>query len=167
MQTAFFQSEWDQPHPGRTRAILKAHPEIRELMGRNPFTALIAVVIVAGQTGIACAMGRLGGSYWWLSLIVAYGVGAFANHCTYVIIHDATHNLVFRSRILNKLVAIVADLPNLLPAAVSFGIYHLKHHAHQGHYEVDADIPNQWEARLVGNKSYRKALWLFFFPIFQ
>ena len=59
------------------------------------------------------------------------------------------------------------DLPNLLPAAISFGIYHLKHHAHQGHYEVDADIPNQWEARLVGDKWYGKAIWLFFFPIFQ
>src|SRR3954453_17005396 len=100
MQSAFFQSECDQPHPERTRAILKAHPEIRELMGRNPFTALIGLVIVVGQTGIACAMGRLGGSYWWLSLIVAYGVGAFANHCSYVIIHDATHNLVFRSKTL-------------------------------------------------------------------
>lgn len=49
MRTAFFQSEWDQPHPARTRAIPKAHPEIRDLMGRNPFTALIALVIVADK----------------------------------------------------------------------------------------------------------------------
>ena len=167
MQTAFFQSECDQPHPERTRAILKAHPEIRELMGRNPFTALIAVVIVVGQTAIACGMGWLGGSYWWLSLIVAYAVGAFANHCSYVIIHDATHNLVFRSKVLNKWIAIMADLPNLFPGAVAFGVYHLKHHGHQGDYESDADMPNQWEARLVGNNWFKKALWLLFFPIFQ
>ena len=43
-------------------------------------------------------MGHLGLGYWWLSLLVAYGVGAFANHCNYVIIHDATHNLIFRTR---------------------------------------------------------------------
>jgi sphingolipid delta-4 desaturase len=43
----------------------------------------------------------------------------------------------------------------------------LKHHAHQGDYAYDADIANVWEARLIGNKWYRKALWLLFFPIFQ
>ena len=167
MQDNFYQADFEQPHPERTRAILKAHPEVRSLMGRNPWTALIGLLVVAAQTGIAFGVSRLGPHGWWVGLLLAYGFGAFANHCTYVIIHDATHNLVFRSRILNKLVAIGADLPNLLPAAVSFGIYHLKHHAHQGDYEVDADIPNQWEARLIGNKWYRKALWLFFFPIFQ
>jgi sphingolipid 4-desaturase/C4-monooxygenase len=167
MQDDFYQADFEQPHPERTRAILKAHPEVRSLMGRNPWTALIGLLVVAAQTGIAFGVSRLGPHGWWVGLLLAYGFGAFANHCTYVIIHDATHNLVFRSRILNKLVAIGADLPNLLPAAVSFGIYHLKHHAHQGDYEVDADIPNQWEARLVANKWYRKALWLFFFPIFQ
>jgi len=167
MQTDFYQADFDQPHPERTRAILKAHPEVRSLMGRNPRTALIAALILVVQTAIAWGVSRIGPAGWWVALLVAYGFGAFANHCTYVIIHDATHNLVFRSRILNKLVAIGADLPNLLPAAISFGIYHLKHHAHQGDYEVDADIPNQWEARLVGDKWYRKAIWLFFFPVFQ
>jgi sphingolipid delta-4 desaturase len=167
MQENFYQAEFDQPHPERTRAILKAHPEVRSLMGRNPFTALIALLVLAVQSAIAFGVSRLGPDGWWAGLLLAYAFGAFANHCTYVIIHDATHNLVFRSRILNKLVAIVADLPNLLPAAISFGIYHLKHHAHQGDYEVDADIPNQWEARLVGDKWYRKAIWLFFFPVFQ
>jgi sphingolipid delta-4 desaturase len=102
-----------------------------------------------------------------VSLLVAYGFGAFANHCSYVIIHDATHNLVFRNKILNKLVAIVADLPNLFPGAIGFGIYHLKHHAHQGDYKSDADIASQWEARLIGNKWYSKAFWLLFFPVFQ
>ena len=46
MQAAFYPSEFDHPHPGRARAILKAHPEIRELMVRNPWTALIAASIV-------------------------------------------------------------------------------------------------------------------------
>jgi hypothetical protein len=30
MQTAFYQSEADQPHPGRARLIIKAHPEVRQ-----------------------------------------------------------------------------------------------------------------------------------------
>ncbi len=66
MQAAFYQSEAEQPHPGRARAIIKAHPEVRQLMVRNPWTALIAVSIVVFQTGIAYRNGRVG-----LRLLVA------------------------------------------------------------------------------------------------
>ena len=163
----FYQSDLDHPHVNRARAIMKAHPEVRALMVRNPYTALIAVSVVVLQTSIAYLMGRLGFGYWWLGLIIAYGLGAFANHCNYVIIHEATHNLILRSKTWNKLVAILADLPNLTAGAVGFRIYHLKHHSHQGHYEWDADLANHWEARLVGDKWYRKALWLMLFPFFQ
>src|SRR5438034_5472294 len=167
MQAAFYQSESDQPHPSRARAIVRAHPEVRELMVRNPWTALIAVSIVILQTTIACAMGKLGFSYCWLSLILAFCIGAFANHANYVIIHDATHNLIFRNPSWNKMVAVIADLPNLTPGAMGFRVFHLKHHSHQGDYEYDADLANHWEARLVGNKWYRKAIWLMLFPFFQ
>ena len=67
--TNFHHAEWDQPHPERTRAIMKAHPEVRALFGRNPYTALICFSVVALQTAIAYGMGRLGWSYWWLMLI--------------------------------------------------------------------------------------------------
>jgi sphingolipid delta-4 desaturase len=167
MNAAFFQSELDQPHPARARAIVKAHPEVRQLMVRNPYTALIALGTVILQTTIAYLMGRLGFGYWWLSLIVAYCVGAFANHCNYVIIHDATHNLILPRKSWNIFVAILADLPNLMPGAMGFRVYHLKHHSHQGDYEYDADLANHWEARLVGNIWYRKALWLMLFAFFQ
>jgi sphingolipid 4-desaturase/C4-monooxygenase len=167
MRSAFYQSENDQPHPARARAIVKAHPEVRRLMVRNPYTALIALGVVILQTAIAFVMGRLGFSYWWLSLLVAYCVGAFANHCNYVIIHDATHNLILPRKSWNIFVAILADLPNLTPGAMGFRVYHLKHHSHQGDYEYDADLANHWEARLVGNIWYRKALWLMLFAFFQ
>jgi len=167
MRAGFYQSEIDQPHPGRARALLKAHPEIRQLMVRNPWTAAIALGIVVLQTSIAYLMGRLGFHYWWLSFLVAYFAGAFANHANYVIIHDATHNLIFRRRSWNIFVAILADLPNVTPGAMGFRVYHLKHHSHQGDYEHDADLANLWEARLVGNVWYRKAIWLMLFPFFQ
>jgi hypothetical protein len=34
-------------------------------------------------------------------------------------------------------------------------------------YELDADLPGYWEARLIGNSAIGKALWLLLFPIFQ
>src|SRR6266446_647316 len=68
MQAFFHQSEFDQPHPSRARAIIKAHPEVRRLMVRNPYTALIALSLVIMQSAIAYGMGTLGFGYWWLSL---------------------------------------------------------------------------------------------------
>ena len=122
MQTDFFQAEFDQPHPERTRAILRAHPEVRQLIGRNAFTAVIMLTVLGIQTALAFAMGRLGPGYWWLSLTVAVVFGAFMNHCMYVIIHDATHNLILKRRAWNKWIAILADLPNLVPGAIGFGV---------------------------------------------
>src|SRR5947208_9182491 len=132
MQSGFYQSELDHPHAGRARAIIKTHPEVRQLMVRNPYTALIALAIVVLQTAIAFWMGKLGFSYWCLSLLIAYCVGAFANHANYVIIHDATHNLILRNTSLNKLIAILAALPNLKPCAMGCRVYHLRHHSQQG-----------------------------------
>ena len=167
MTSGFFVAAGDQPHPERTKAILARHPEMRELAGRNPWTLAIAVLLVGIQSGLAILLGRLGLSYWWLALILAYCIGAFANHCLYVVIHDATHRLIFSTRAANNLVAIFADMPNVLPGAIGFSLCHLKHHAHQGRYEADADIASEWEARLVGRRWYRKALWLLILPLFQ
>lgn len=166
-QKNFHQVDFDQPHPQRTRAILKAHPEVKKLFGRNPWTAAVMLGILALQTGIAYGMGKLGIHYWWASLLVAYLVGAFANHAMYVIIHEATHNLVFTSKSWNRWVAIIADLPNTFPGSMGFNVYHLKHHAHQGDYDYDADLANRWEAKLIGNSALGKAVWLLFFPVFQ
>jgi sphingolipid delta-4 desaturase len=163
----FFISAADQPHPKRSLAISSTRPEVRLLFGRNPWTALIALGVVGIQVVLAWSMGRLGLSHWWAALLLAYGVGAFANHCLYVVIHDATHRLVFVSRAANMLVAIFSDLPNVVPSAIGFGICHLKHHAHQGDYRRDADIASHWEARLIGRCWYGKAIWLLLLPLFQ
>ena len=167
MASGFFISAVDQPHPERTRAIMKAHPEVRDLFGRNPWTVLVALFAVSLQIAIAAGMGHLGLSWWWLCLVLAYGIGAFANHCLYVVIHDATHRLIFRTRTANNIVAILSDLPNVFPVAIGFIICHLKHHAHQGDYDADADLASDWEARLIGRRWYGKAMWLLFFPLFQ
>jgi sphingolipid delta-4 desaturase len=157
----------DKSHVQRRRAILAAHPEVRDLFVRDVRTFWITFAIFVGQTAIAAWMGHLGVHYWWLALIVAYCVGAFANHAMFVIIHDSIHNAVFESPTLNKLNAILADLPNAFPTAMGFRCYHVKHHSHLSSYDYDADVPSDWEADLVGNVWWRKAAWLFFFAIMQ
>lgn len=164
---AFFVSAAPQPHPDRTRAILERYPEVRSLFGRNRWTALIAVLVVMIQASIAAALGRLGIAWWPAAVITAYAAGAFANHALYVVIHDATHRLVFSSRSANRLLAVFSDLPNVLPGAIGFGICHLKHHTHQGVYSLDPDIASDWEARLIGHSWYGKLCWQILFPLFQ
>jgi len=162
--TGFRYSAECEPHHVRTRAILRDHPEIRDLIGSNPWSFAIILTVVAGQFALAWA---LRDAAWWLILVLAYGVGAFANHAMYVMIHDATHGLIFKRRWTNNLAAIAAGSVNLVPTAMSFREYHLKHHAYQGVHELDADLPSYWEARLVGSSFTRKAIWLLLYPFIQ
>lgn len=153
-----------EPHKDRRIAILKGHPEVRELIGRNPLSALIILGLVGAQVGLAVALSR---SPWWLIVAIAYSAGAIVSHGLYVMIHECAHGLVFATRPLNSAAGIFANLPSLLPMSASFRNYHLQHHAFQGSYALDADIASEWEARFVGHSSIRKALWLVLFPVFQ
>lgn len=162
--SAFVFSAGREPHAARAREILKAHAEIRALAGRNGWSAVLIGVLVSLQTALAWF---LSAQPVWVILVAAWAVGAFASHALWVLIHECAHNLVVRSGAWNKVFAMVANLPHLVPSAVSFRKYHLKHHAFQGVYELDADLPSTWEARLVGNSGPAKALWLLLFPFFQ
>ena len=160
----FTYSSTPEPHRERTKVILKDHPEVRSLIGNNPYSFLLVLFVVGLQTTIAFLLRE---QPWWLAIVVAYVVGAFANHSLFVLVHECAHNLVFKSKTANILCGIIIDMPNVVPSSVSFRSYHLKHHAFQGDYALDADLANRWEARLVGNSFIGKALWLLFFPVFQ
>jgi sphingolipid delta-4 desaturase len=164
---SFIPTGLPRPHPLRRRAILAAHPEVAGLIGRDWRTAAITLAAVALQTALAALFGSLGLGYWWAALAGAFCVGAFVNHAMFVVIHDATHNCIFKSNDLNKWAGILADLPNVIPTAMAFRCYHMKHHSHLGDYDYDADLPSHWEARLFGNSALGKAAWMFIFPVFQ
>ncbi len=162
--TEFAFSTAPEPHRFRTRELLRDHPEIRELIGPNPATFWWTAGIVALQIVVAWLVAD---RPWWVVVVVAYTVGAFADHALFVMIHETAHRLVFKRKVPNILTALLANLPQAFPGALSFSKYHLKHHAFQGVYELDGDLPFRWEARLVGRSPFRKALWLLLFPIFQ
>src|SRR5206468_2677155 len=153
-----------EPHRGRTKELLRRHPEIRALIGPNPGTFLWTAGIVALQIVVAWVVAE---QPWWVVVVAAYTVGAFADHALFVMIHETAHRLVFKRTVPNILTALLANLPQFFPGAMSFSKYHLKHHAFQGVYELDGDLPFRWEARLVGRSPLGKALWLLLFPIFQ
>ena len=106
------------------------------------------VAIVALQIAVAWAVRD---QPWWVLVPVAYAVGALADHALWTLIHDCTHNLVFRKTRWNAWLQILANLPIVFPAAISFRKFHLLHHRFQGDPELDADLASPLEARLVGN----------------
>lgn len=163
-RTEFHHSVAREPHRERTKYLLAEHPEVRKLIGKNSTSIVYIVGLVALQIGLAYAVRA---QPLWVMLLVAYFVGAFANHALFVLIHECAHNLVFKKKAANTWAGILANLPQVIPSSVSFQYYHIKHHSHQGVYELDADLPHEWEARLVGHGAVRKALWLALFPIVQ
>ncbi len=163
-KTDFRFSTGPEPHRGRTLEIMSKHPKVKKLMGKNPTTFLAILGLVGGMIVGAYL---LRDASWWVVVAVAWLLGAFVNHALFVMIHECTHHLLFKKKSWNLTAAIIANLPHTLPSAISFVRYHIKHHSFQGVHELDGDIPDYWEARLINNSFFGKALWLLLFPVFQ
>src|ERR1700755_2125157 len=113
-RTDFFYSDDSEPHRIRTRQILKETPGIRNLIGKNPSTFFFILFLVGLQVTLAWF---LNDKPWWDILGVAYLVGAFADHALFVMIHECSHNLLFRKKSHNTLAAILSNLPQIFPSA--------------------------------------------------
>ncbi|GAA4088896.1 fatty acid desaturase [Mucilaginibacter panaciglaebae] len=163
-KTDFVYSQVSEPHRVRTKQILKQFPNLRNLIGKNPNTIWAIIGLVAFQLVLAWL---LRDQSWWLVFGAAYLLGAFADHALFVMIHECAHQLLFKSRAANRWAGILANMPQIFPSSISFERYHIKHHSFQGVHELDADLPNRWEAKLINNSFLGKALWLLFYPLFQ
>jgi sphingolipid 4-desaturase/C4-monooxygenase len=147
-------------HRARQTALLKAHPDLATLSGPNPWTAAFVVLAVTLQLGVAYA---LRSAPWWWLVAAAFLVGALLVHAVGVLIHEATHNLVFRGAAANKALALLANVPLIVPGAIDFRDKHLAHHRHLGEErEVDFQRPAAEVVAWVGTSAFRKLLWLVF-----
>jgi sphingolipid delta-4 desaturase len=153
----YIRVSYNEPHAGRGRELLAAHPELRALAGPNPVSAIWTVALVVTQLALALAVADRG---WIVWLPCAYIFGATIDHALWVLIHECSHNLIFRSRTANRITAIVANLPMVVPGAISFCKYHLLHHRHIGELDLDAGVPGPTESRVVGRSAVAKAAWI-------
>jgi len=144
-------------HRQRAREILARHPEVRKLLGQDPTSALWVVGLVSVQWLAAYWLHDV--SWLWI-FVAAYLFGAFVNHALYVLIHECTHNLIFRNKTFNNYLGILCDFALAFPSAMAFRKYHLLHHQHLGEYEMDPDIVCHTEGQLVRDSAWRKALWV-------
>jgi len=152
----FFWSSSAEPHAARRRAMLLAHPGIKELYGPCPKTKYVCLMLVVVQLSLAAA---LQSAPWWLLLVVAYFVGGVINQSLLLAIHEVSHNLAFQRPWANRWFGMFINLPIGVPVSAAFREYHLIHHTHQGVDGLDTDVPTAWEARWVKGR-YRKLLWV-------
>ena len=154
----FIYSDAPSPHIGRRRQIMTEHPEVKALMGHNPTSVAWIVGLVLFQWGAAWAVTRLG---WIEIVLLAYIVGAFVSHALFVLIHECAHNLVTKNTFVDRCLGTFCDLALSFPSAQAFRKYHLLHHKHLGHPEMDPDIVSRTEATLIGRSPISKAAWMF------
>jgi sphingolipid 4-desaturase/C4-monooxygenase len=148
-------------HVKRQRAILKLHPEIRELFGTDPWTAVWVVGLVGVQWTVSF---ELRDAPAWLIVLAVLFFGAPVAHALGVLIHECAHNLVFRQTWKNKALGLVANLGLVGPGAMSFRHQHLMHHRLLGdareHDGGDTQAPTLRVIRLSGRSPWKR---LFFF----
>lgn len=164
MRDGFNLTKEPNPHILRGKQIIRAHPEVKEYFGPYAPTGIYIAAVVTLQIIVAALMRDRS---WPVVILSAYLVGAFASHALFVLIHDASHNLIVKTSTPNRLFGILCNVGQGIPSAMSFRTYHLLHHSHLAEYDYDADLAFPWEARLAGRSPIRKALWLLLFPIIQ
>ena len=112
-------------HRERAREMLQAHPEIKQLFGYYPLTAVWCVLMAGIQLGIAAAMSHFP---WWVAILTAYCVGALLNITLFQLAHECDHLNVFRSKFWNRYLFMVTSIPMFLSAHHTWWIEHIVHH---------------------------------------
>lgn len=166
-----------EPHGPRRRALLRAHPELRALAGFDRRTGAVMILLALAQLLLA-----RGWTVLWTAntgasplarvalgfglVAAAYALGGTVSHWLGMGIHEAAHNLVARTTLANRGMALLANVPILMPAAMPFRRHHLRHHSHLGIEGADNDLASAFEVRWTGRSPLRKGLWLALYPFF-
>lgn len=157
----FIHDNLDEPHRKRQKAILAAHPEVRQLYGNEPLTAIISAAAITIQLVTAYLVGCVWtGMHWYSILALAYFGGGTIAALFGVLIHESGHNLVFKTPLYNRLNGLMVNIPMVVPISQSFRRYHLEHHQFQGVEGKDPDLPLDSEVTLINNNPLLKALWV-------
>lgn len=153
----------EEPHSDRRKKILKKYPEMKKLMGYDPFTAYMVSVTVVAQFAVAWLVRDIS---WSNILLLSYFLGAVMNHSLGTAVHEIGHNLAFghKRASWNRILGIWCNFPIIVPMAVSYKKYHQEHHRYLGEENKDVDIPTRIESYLFRNP-VTKIIWLMIHPL--
>eukprot|EP00123_Amoebidium_parasiticum_P013181 comp21814_c0_seq1/m.31075 comp21814_c0_seq1/g.31075 ORF comp21814_c0_seq1/g.31075 comp21814_c0_seq1/m.31075 type:complete len:364 (-) comp21814_c0_seq1:643-1734(-) len=160
----FTRVDYNQPHWKRRKAIMAAHPEVEDLHVYDPVSAVWTVALVATMY---CICFYLKDYSWGALFAVGYIFGAVVDHALWVLVHDLGHETAFKTKWLNHVFLLMANVPHIFPSAVTFKYYHKQHHTNLNETYQDPDIPGPTEQRLFGNSTLGKMGYLLFFPLLQ
>ncbi|EST05539.1 Fatty acid desaturase, type 1 [Kalmanozyma brasiliensis GHG001] len=160
----------EEPHRSRRMAILKAHPEVKRLMGYEPLTKYVSLAVLVLQLSLAVYLSKYTSlhPFSWQFLLLAYAIGGTANQNTFLAIHEITHNLAFRGLRANRAWAILVNAAIGVPYAMAFKPYHLEHHKYLGEDGTDTDLPTKFESVVLRNvlgKAFFATFQIFFYAL--
>jgi sphingolipid 4-desaturase/C4-monooxygenase len=164
MSTHFTVTQSSDPHRKNRLRYLRERPEVRELFGYDRRTAVLGGLGAVVLQRFAVHHGRLASAA--LLVGVAYTLGAVLNHFSGVVIHEAAHNLCAKTTTANRWVAMLANVPVIVPSAMSFRRHHWDHHRYLGIVGLDNDLPTRFEVEWLGRSRLGKTLWLLTYPFF-
>lgn len=164
MDLKYYYVNSPNPHNARRRKITLEFPQVKDLSGNNSLSGIFVILIVLCQLGLAYFLSSYHFAY---TVLAAFTIGALFSHALFALIHEATHNLIYKGATLNKIFGIICNIGQGFPAAISFRKFHILHHNHMGEPDYDADLAFDKEAKWVKNSPLRKALWLLFFGIME
>lgn len=145
-------------HRERGRAIVAAHPEIRDLMHPTPSTALWCLGFAGLQVAVALA---LAGQSLWLALLAAYLLGPWINTNLFMLGHECNHGLVFRRPRWNRLLYTLTTVPMLFAGHHTWWVDHPVHHNDLG---ADKDFVKRRRMFFLSTRKYLSPLLVPFGP---
>lgn len=140
-------SQW---HTERSRQILRQYPEIKQYFGHYPLSILPIAFLVALQWLIAWYVRDL--PWYWVGAI-AFLVGQFVLHSLGIFVHEAAHNLIFKSKLGSKLalLLIVCGSLSFGESLTYIGVHGKTHHLQLNDYQYDHELWDRPFAEFASN----------------
>ena len=161
--------EYDEPHFKRRLAILQKYPSMMKLCGIEKSSRYIFLGCLLVQFLMLYSFSPLGFLYEapiWLMVVLSYAVGASCTQIAGILMHEATHNLVFDGgNNPNIIFGLVLNTLIVAPVGYAFRRYHLLHHQYQGVVGMDPDLPFTMEYSLIKGNILMKTLWIMMYPL--
>ncbi|CAD5113593.1 DgyrCDS2754 [Dimorphilus gyrociliatus] len=153
----------EEPHSDRRKEILRKYPQIKKLMGHDPWMVVFVTIEIIIQL-FMCYI--IQDANWPTLLISAYVIGGTINHSLGSAIHEIGHNLAFGHKypLWNRALGFWTNLPMGIPISVTYKRYHSDHHRYLGHDEKDVDVPTVFESWLFRHPLL-KIIWLILHPV--
>ncbi len=135
-------SQW---HIERSQEILGKYPEIKQYFGHYPPSILAIAFLVALQWLVAWLVKDLP---WYLVGAIAFFVGQFILHSLGVFVHEAAHNLIFKSKLGSRfaLWLIVCGSLSFGESLTYIGVHGKTHHRNLNDYQYDHEL---WDRNQV------------------